>query len=201
MKKFAGVTMILMFVSASAFGGTVSFINPSQGGSTLVYDQSGGTGTYDVELTSTTTAPFSAIDIIIGSESLMFNPVEGPGGFEFSSLFITSTLSRGVSPQDQLTVPNEIKIGGINFLGNTIPAPITVGTLTIIVPAGLAPGDYTIFVDTSLEANGVSSTLAIGGVSDPLTGLGIVTVVPEPATLVLLGCGALMVLRRRRRTV
>ena len=84
-------------------------------------------------------------------------------------------------------------------LGNMIPLPMMVGTLTIDVPLGTIPGIYNIVVDNAAEANKVSKIkVSTTQVIDPLSGVGPVSVIPEPATLALLGLGGLVALRRRR---
>ena len=200
MKKFAGMFMVVAFASVSALGGTVEFMNPSSGGSVLeIFQDDTGTafGTYEVHITASSIDPFNSTDIIFASDDLLFS------AWAFSDAFVAATSFRAESdtPNQISGVLDEYKVGGVNLGGNLIPVPIMVGTLTIIVPADLAIGTYNVFVDNAREANGVSkvSSSTAGADPDPLFGLGTVNVTPEPTTLVLLGVGAVVALRRRRQ--
>ena len=196
MKKLAGTLMIVAFASGSAFGGTVEFLNPSSGGSILELTTNGA-GTFDVWITESSNNPFNSVDIVFASDDLYFDA----GAWTFSEAFTDATHVWATSntPNQIPGVRDEFKVGGVNLSGNVIPLPIMVGTLTIIAPVNLGPGDYNVFVDASLETNGVSKVSAIGADPDPLFGLGRV-LVPEPTTLVLLGTGTVVALRRRRQT-
>ena len=197
MKKFAGMFMVVAFTSVSAFGGTVEFMNPSSGGSVLEIDRDGGSGTYEVHITSSSNDPFNSADIIFATNDLLFDF----GAWAFSGEFTAATTIQGLqdTPGQVPGARDELQVGGVNFAGNVVPIPIMVGTLTIIAPGGLVPGTYSVFVDAELETNGVSKTSALGFAPDPLFGMGTVVVTPEPTTLVLLGVGAVVALRRRRQ--
>jgi MYXO-CTERM domain-containing protein len=89
--------------------------------------------------------------------------------------------------------PNERLVGG-NLLFTS--EAWTVGTLEVGTD-GLPFGDYTVFVDG--DTDGISGLYDMGDtVIETLAGSAVVSVIPEPGALVLLGVGGLAVLRRRR---
>lgn len=188
--------LLLAMASANATSGTVSFRNASSGGDTLSLtgNPSGFlTGTIDVVITQSTNDPFSSLDIIFASDTVMFE------SFSFSPEFLMPVFTFGTfTNSDQTALANEFKISGASLSNNMAIGEFgfNVGTLTIIAPGDI--GTYTIFVDSSLEANGVSKIGVIGGTPDPLFGYTTV-IVPEPTTLILLGLGAVVVLRSHRR--
>jgi hypothetical protein len=71
-----------------------------------------------------------------------------------------------------------------------------VGAITLDA-SGLSPGDYEVFVDSDLDFG--TSSLGLGTAGEPLFGSAVVRVLPEPATLALLGVGASVCGRRAGR--
>ena len=87
--------------------------------------------------------------------------------------------------------------------------PIFFGVVTVEIPGGTVPGVYDILVNGELDGGRSNVILFPSGEVELLFGAhgsrgnsgvaGQITVVPEPATLALLGVGGLVALRRRRK--
>ena len=193
--------IVIAIASTGASAGTVSFLNPSDSivPNELWLPGLFQRGTYEIWITETTNDSFTSIDLVIGSKDLLL-PLDG---WVFADSFLRDLTSASVTDEvDQLLVDNELRIRGANLLGDRIPVPIMIGTLT--VDTSIADfGFYEIFVDHILETDGISRIGFADLPDDLLFGLTTVFVgVPEPTTLALLSLGTLMILghRRRRRT-
>lgn len=210
MKRLVGFLLAVGFASTTALGGTVEFSNPVPADSGVLLLDPGASGTFDITVSSSTLDAALSLDAIFladfngpeadsGSRSLQFT------GFDFSTAFTNGTFTQSTNAATtQVDGAREFKIGGLAldppFGSGPFDLPIMVGTLHILVPNDLAPGDYIVQVSNNRETNHVSVLARTGFANDPLSGQGTVRVTPEPATLALLGIGGLIALRRRRRS-
>jgi hypothetical protein len=176
MKRFIVALSAAVLFSSSALGGTIDF-TPS-----VVWINPYDPPVYTLELSigASSLDEFDSADIIVGSDDLAIT------GFEFGDYtrFFEST------GPDTSVYQSGWKFGYFGPL--TPPGGFHLGTLTVDI-SGAPIGEYYIVVDA--DRDGGRSTLAGGGVTDPLSGVA-VFMIPEPATLSLLTIGCLTVLFR-----
>ncbi len=190
MKKFAAVLTMVAFCGTAAFGGTVDF-------SAGTFDL---TAPADVNMDVTLsmnngTDLFDFADIIIGSNDVTL------GAFTYASP--NPFGSNGPITRDPMAVyASELWVGGTDSNIPPVVGPrALLGTLTINAadiqgtgtPVG---GTLTVMVDPAQDF-GISA-IGGGGNNEALSGIGTITVVPEPAMLTLMGLGALGLIRRRK---
>lgn len=194
MKRVAAVLLMGVFSSSYAFGATVTF--DAQGSTDLHPDPDKGPtiGTWVVSVSDS--VDFGAIVAVIGVDSL--NQTPGPDvSFSADSAFAALFTLFDVADPGPGVYDSDIMIEGVSFTG-LIGLPQVAGTLTVDA-TGAKPGEYLIVIDGNSDADDGRSGLADAGQNiDPLVGSTSFTVLPEPATLTLLGLAALGLIRRRK---
>lgn len=180
MKRFAAMLAIVGLVASASFAGTVQF-DPALT-EVLITDIAN-----PVVIQATLNADagnFDAANVVIGAnDGLTITDFSYTQEFSDAADFLQAPQVIGIYTSD-------LFVGGFASAG--LSTPLVLGTLTVTLPPTAQVGDEFLFsVDPSID--GFSS---LG--SEPLNGSGMVRVVPEPATLCLLGLGAVGLIRRRR---
>jgi hypothetical protein len=187
MKCVVCCIMPLLAVASQVEAGVVSFDPPVQ------FVDFGTGNPSEVTFTLTITdfgvaAGYNAVDILIGSDDLVildWQPKWTWNLCDFATCDGQADGSIYASAWDW------------GYFGTQSPTPANqlLGTLTIST-AGLEPGEYYVGIDA--DRDGGQSLLTAGTSSEPLYGAGKVRVIPEPATIILLGFGGYLSFARRR---
>lgn len=188
MRKFAVVLLVIGMTQATAFGGLISFepekttIDIDAGDSTLVKINVFVSGLGAIN------DGFQSLDVLFGANEL-----------DLVDFVIETTLSFGFINVDTNPVTgvyaDEILAGGFAFAAIPAVGPVLFGSLTVEA-AGLGYGNYEIIVD---GFNDGDRSVAVNVTRDILAGVGSINIVPEPATITLLGLASLALIRRRRQ--
>ena len=214
-KILISIGCLLLMAGLVRADALLSFDDHGQGGGTASSGSytAGSSFTFDINLAVTTTGT---------------DPVPNVNGFSLwfetsaanNSFFTITNRTLGTTfpdPQGSPSFPEAIVKGGnTTDLGATLAANQTVPsntsyfleTVTIQIAANTPAGTYTIFTTTNSSNTDHSKTTVVGDGNfarhEPASAAYTITVVPEPATLSLLGLSGLgslglTMLRRHRR--
>ena len=187
MKKLVGVAALALFVAVPAYGATATFGD-------IVNDVLPGTDVIlSIAVAVDTLTGFQGVDMVVGWKEA------GDLTFAYDAGFIAAMNANLVDPPyDDLFSPpytNDVTIGGTS--STDVGTSIVVGQATFKT-AGLAVGIYYADVDPTAAGDDGWSMLSLGAETEPISGRGEVRIIPEPASLMLLGLGAAVGFRRRR---
>jgi hypothetical protein len=182
MKNLMAMAIAVLGTASAAFAATATF---TEWGPPLP----GTPWQLDLWVSTTTLPNIDAVDLVIGwnePQDLAF-----AYSAEFTAAMTTYLLN---PPQYDFFgyYTNEVYVAGAKF-GGIGANSIRVGTLTVQT-AGLTPGFHTITISSVTDQN--TSGVSFLGETEPVFGSAIIY--PEPASLALVGLGALAALRRRR---
>ena len=172
MKNTTGAPLAIAILLSSASGGVIDFAPAARDDV-----KPGETVTFTVTLAASELEAFASVDLLISSETLEVQ------AFDYSAAFIAGTTARAdPTPFNPPRFPqgSELFVGGASFAGDTLSAPLLVGTVTIGIPASLPSGSYSVLVD--FDRDDISQVAAIATtVVDALRGAATVTVVSASA--------------------
>jgi hypothetical protein len=191
MKNLMAMATAVLLTASTVFGGSATFVATSPGSDTVLLN-SGTPATLDVTVATASLPNIDSVDLVIG-----WNRTQDLT-FAYSAAFVAAmTTYLQNPPYDESLYPagytNSMYMSGAKN-GGIGATSILVGTLTLQT-TGLALGDYPVTVSYATDT---TSQLAYQGTNDSLNGTGTIHVVPEPASLMLLGLSAAAGLRRRR---
>ncbi len=193
--------MLFCLSSTVALAGTVHFNPPS-----ATITPGTQSVSFDVSVSWDTLPTIDTVNVIINADY-------GVGlHFDFAQSFVDSTTIPPAPPAtyfwycDFGSCPPMVGFGG-NRLAPVAPvgwmSPLLIGTLTVATDQLLAQDQIRVLVDSQWETDNFGAAFSI--VQDralnqePLSGLATITVVPEPATMVLvLALGAAIYVRERK---
>jgi hypothetical protein len=156
----------------------------------------GTIATMDITLTAQQLPDFNSADVIIGSPDANISPAAWAYSQQFLNLSSGPVQDPGNCDPGPCN-PSFIYVGGITLLSNgSYGSSIVLGTLRVDT-TGFAPGTYNYLIDSS--SDGIS---AIGrhGATEPLSGQGVIHVVPEPTCALILSLGAAAMILKKRGT-
>ena len=185
MRRVVAVLAVVC-LATSAFGGTVQFDPPK-----VDLPHEGGLAKFDIVLHGD--GVFDAADIVIGSNDMPL------GDFAYAQEFRDAMNSFVVDPPywNNGIYASDVFVGGSHYdtQDPTVGPDLRLGQVWVDA-TGLPKGEY--YVHVNSDNDDALSTLWLEGVGEGLVGMGVVNVVPEPAAIVLLGLGAIGLLRRRK---
>ncbi len=171
--------LVAALANAPVLGGIVAFDPPVQ-----EVDLAGNTRvTFAVSIASTETlAALAAVDLVIYYDDLFLVDWQYAPPFQGLDL-----------PCKWIPCPSQLFVSA--FVNTPVTSPARLGTLTVDA-TGLPLGQYTVAVDP--DRDGGYSGASFLGEFEPLSGQGVVRVIPEPTTLALLTLAVLGLVRFRR---
>lgn len=195
MRTIAVGLVVVAFANAYAWGGTVSF-TPDKHEIYPVHLGGPDSSIVNFDLAIATLdelsgGQFDGMDAVVGSNDglLVTN-------FVFSAEASAACFSVfcGMDVPGPGKYESDIKFGFFAAAG-TQSLVFPLGTITVDT-SGLGVGTYQVMIDQDFDQQ---SFAALGLPTEGLFGVGTINIVPEPATMTLLGLASLALIRRRRK--